>query len=244
MSDHDRLIKRLETIADVTESDKAALRALPFRLKRFEENQDLVVQGEKPTDCCLILEGLAARYKFVAEVRRAILSLHFPGDLPDLQSLQLERMDHSLTALTPVRAAFIPHSAVRTMIHNSAKLNDLIIRYSLIDASIFRQWIANISQLNAYERIAHLLCEVSERMRVLNLLDAKSFQLPMTQSELGDATGLSTVHVNRVLQRMRKEGLIVSKGDIHLILDRERLRAIADFNVDYLHFNARVLDET
>lgn len=183
----------------------------------------------------MIFEGLAARYKMLSEGRRSILSIHFAGDLPDLQGLHLAHMDHGIFALTPVRAGFIPHEAVKAMTHRHEKLADILIRYALIDASIFRQWIANIARRSAYERIAHIFCEVHVRMNVLELAAQDGFRLPMTQAELGDATGLSPVHVNRVLQRMRKDGLITSRGDAHAVTDWERLRAVADFTEDYLH---------
>ncbi len=235
MTDYHRLIRRLETIAGLNDEDKLALRQLPLRKRAFDENRDLSSQGDKPTECCVILEGMAARYKIVSGGRRQIISLHFAGDLPDLQSLYLDRMDHGLFALTPVRAAFMPHESVRALIRRNDRINDILIRYALIDAAIFRQWIANIGRRTAYERIAHVFCEVYVRMRALTLTEEGSLHLPMTQAELGDATGLSPVHVNRVLQRMRKDGLIVSRGDIHAVTNWERLRSAADFNDDYLH---------
>jgi CRP-like cAMP-binding protein len=235
MQDHDRIIRRLETIAKIGDAEKLELRRLPLRQKHFAENCDLISQGDRATECCVILDGLAARYKVISGGRRSILSVHFSGDLPDLQGLHLAHMDHGIFALTPVRAAFISHDAIKAMTHRNAALADILIRYALIDASIFRQWIANISRRTAYERIAHIFCEVYVRMTALGLVEQDSFHLPMTQAELGDAAGLSPVHVNRVLQRMRKDGLITSKGDVHDIRDWERLREAADFNKDYLH---------
>jgi len=243
-TDHDRVIARLNTIARLEEGDREALRRLPLRIRRFDENSDLLSQGDSSIECCVILDGVAARYTVVGAGRRQILSLHFPGDLPDLQGLQLSHMDHGIYALTPVRAAFVPHEAIRAMTRANARLNDVLVRYALIDASIFRQWIASIGRRTAYERIAHLFCEVFVRMRVLGLAQRDSFQLPMTQAELGDATGLSPVHVNRVLQRLRKEGLISSRGDVHAISDWERLRAAGDFSEDYLHLRKLEPDET
>jgi CRP-like cAMP-binding protein len=235
LSDHERLIRSLQTIAEVGEQERALLRQLPFRQRQFAENSDIVSEGAAPSECCLILEGMAARYAIVSGGRRQILSFHFSGDLPDLQGLQLEHMDHGIYALTPVRAAFIPHAAVRGAIHTSAKLNDVLVRHALIDASIFRQWIANVGRRTALERIAHIFCEVFVRMSALGLVEKHRFSLPITQAELGDAAGLSPVHVNRVLQRMRGDGLIASRGDVHEITDWQRLRRAGDFNADYLH---------
>lgn len=221
-------------VAPVGAYECKLIRQLPLHVRLFDEDCDLVRQGDTPTGCCLILDGLAARYMFVRGGRQ-ILSLHFSGDLPDLQGLHLEHMDHGIYALTPVRAAFIPHSAVRSMIRSSPEIADLLIRLALIDAAIFRQWIANIGRRSAFERIAHVFCESFLRMRTLNLVEEKKFFLPITQVELGDATGLSQVHVNRVLQRMRADDLIISKGNEHAIVDWERLCRAADFNKRYLH---------
>lgn len=243
-TDHDRIIARLNTIARLDETDREALRRLPLRIKRFDENSDLVSQGARPLECCVILDGMAARYKVVGGGRRQLLSIHFPGDLPDLQGLHLTHMDHGIYALTPVRAAFISHEVVRALTRSSAKISDILVRHALIDASIFREWISNIGRRTGFERIAHIFCEVFVRMRVLGLAEHDSFRLPMTQAELGDATGLSPVHVNRVLQRMRKEGLISSRGDVHAIGDWERLRAAGDFSEDYLHLRRIDPDET
>jgi CRP-like cAMP-binding protein len=138
-TDHDRVIARLNTIARLEESDREVLRRLPLRIRRFDKNSDLLSQGDSSVECCAILDGLAARYTVVGAGRRQILSLHFPGDLPDLQGLQLQHMDHGIYALTPVRAAFVPHEAIRAITRANGRINDVLIRYALIDASIFRQ---------------------------------------------------------------------------------------------------------
>jgi CRP-like cAMP-binding protein len=238
ISDHDRLVRRLQTIAAVGEDERALLGTLPLRERRYGKGANIVRQGDKPSECLLILEGLAGRYQMTSRGRRQILSLHFSGDMPDLHSLQLHTMDHGIYALTRARAAFIAHDAMRALMRLSPRLSDILMRDVLIDASIFRQWITNIGQRTARERIAHLFCEVFVRMGVLGLAEAHSFRFPITQAELGDATGLSPVHVNRVLQSLRKAGLIASRGDVHEITDWPGLRAAADFSDDYLHLRS------
>lgn len=232
---HDRLIEKLKTIVALTDDEKAALRTLPVRVRDFGEDEDIIRQGDRPTECCLILRGLACRYKVVHGGRRQILSIHFTGDLPDLQGLHLEVMDHSISTLTPVRAAFIPHDAIHALSRRHSGVSDVLMRQSLIDAAIFRDWIANIGRRPAYERLAHLFCEIFVRMQKLGLAEKDSFRLPMTQAELGDATALSTVHVNRVLQRLRRERLITSTGDVHAIEDWDGLGRAGDFDESYLH---------
>lgn len=234
---HDPLIRRLESLGVLSAEEKDAVRKLPSRTKDFGENADLVRQGDKPTECCMVLRGLVCRYKMVAGGRRQILAIHFTGDLPDLQGLHLAVMDHGISALTVARAAFFPHEAVRQLGHRYPNIYDLLTKQALIDASLFRDWIANIGRRTAHQRMAHLFCEVFMRMRMLGLAEKDSFRLPMTQAELGDATALSTVHVNRVLQQLRREGLIISTGDVHAIADWDGLRHAGDFDESYLHQN-------
>ncbi len=236
--DHARLIAQLESIGDVGDAEKAVLATLPLRIRHFPANRDIVRQGDKPNECCLILDGFVCRYKLVAHGRRQILSLHFAGDLPDLQSLQLTQMDHSLGALSAARVAFIPHEAMRAIIRQFPSVGDLLLRHALIDASIFREWIANVGRRTAYERIAHLLCEVQVRMKALQIADGDRFELPLTQTALGDATGLSTVHVNRTLQELRRDDVIQTEGKFYSVRNWERLQEIADFDISYLHMRA------
>lgn len=232
---HHRLIQRLACFSELTEEEQVVLRALSLRARDFDKGADIIRQGDKAVESCLIISGLACRYKVVAGGKRQILSLHFAGDMPDLQGLYLEVMDHGVACITGVRAAFVSHQALRTLFEQNRRLGELFWQYTLVDASIFRDWIANLGRRSAYQRMAHLFCELFVRMSALGLAEKESFRLPMTQSELGDACGLSPVHVNRVLQRLRREGLIVSTGDVHAIADWEGLRKAGDFDETYLH---------
>lgn len=231
----DRLVRQLKSIAFVSQAEIDAIGTLPFRTRSVAENRDIVREGDRPTESCLVLDGLVCRYKMVMDGRRQILSLHFAGDMPDLQSLHLDAMDHGLSALTPARLAFVPHDALRETIRRLPRLADIFTRHALIDASIFREWIANIGRRPARERVAHMFCEVYTRMHALGIVDQDSFKLPMTQAELGDATGLSSVHINRTLQSLRKDGLISTHGDVHTVSNWERLRELGDFDPAYLH---------
>ena len=163
------------------------------------------------------------------------MSFHMPGDVPDLQSLQLRVMDHSLGTLTPVVAAFIPHGALRELIRRHPGLGGVFWRDTLIDAAVFREWLTGVGRRSAYTRTAHLVCEVFVRMSSLGLADRDSFQLPLTQVAMADALGLSAVHINRVLQDLRGEGLIASRGRTVVIRDWTGLAKAGDFDAGYLH---------
>ncbi len=238
-SQHGRLIRKMENIAVLSEPEKAALAALPMRLKDFAEHTDLVHEGDAPQECCLILEGFICRYKLLGQGQRQIFSFHLPGEITDLQCLQLSVMDHSVGSLSAGRCAYIPHAALRDLIDRFPGIAVAFWRDTLIDAAIFREWLAGIGRRTAHQRIAHLICEVYTRLRSLDLIPDRVFDLPVTQAELGDALGLSTVHVNRVLQDLRRNGLITSKGRRLLIEDWPRLQEAGDFDPAYLHLRAR-----
>ncbi len=229
------LIRKLESIASLAPEEKAALLRLPLRLKTLAADQDIVSEGDTPSECCLIVEGFVCRYNVTAQGKRQILSFHISGDIPDLQSLHLSVMDHSLGTLIPCKLAFIHHDDLRTLMHNHPRLGDLFWRDTLIDAAVFRQWVVNVGRRQAPARLAHLLCELLVRLRAVELVEDHIFDLPVTQAELADAQGLSTVHVNRVLQDLRGAGLISLHGKTLKVLDWEGLKTVGEFDPTYLH---------
>jgi CRP-like cAMP-binding protein len=240
--EHTRLISKLETIAELSTSDRQALAALPLRIKTFDENTDLVREGRRPNDCCLILDGLACRYKVLGAGQRQIMSFHPPGDVPDFMGMHLAVMDHSLGALTPGRSAYVSHAALRELLADRPGVAQAFWRDVFIDAAISREWLAGVGRRAARQRIAHLICELCVRLRALDLIVGHVFALPVTQAELGDALGLSTVHVNRVLQDLRRDHLITLRGRTLTILDWARLRDAGDFDAAYLHLRGRHRD--
>jgi CRP-like cAMP-binding protein len=229
------LLRKLESIAPLMPDERAALLRLPLRLKTVATHHDIVCASDTPSESCLIVAGFACRYSLTAEGKRQILSFHIAGDIPDLQSLHIDVMDHSLTTLAPSSLAFIQHDDLRSLILSQPRLGGLLWRDTLIDAAVFRQWMVGLGRRDAYSRIAHLLCELLVRLRAVDLVEDHAFTLPATQAELGDAFGLSTVHVNRVLQDLRGNGLIALHGGALRVLDWEGLQKAGEFDPTYLH---------
>jgi CRP-like cAMP-binding protein len=148
-------------------------------------------------------------------------------------------MDHSLGTVVASKVAFIPHDTVRAFIRAHPRIGDLFWRDTLIDAAIFREWVANVGRREAYERIAHVLCEVYVRLKAVGLANGQAYMMPVTQAELGDATGLSTVHVNRTLQELRGDGLISTPKNGRVVIeDWEGLQKAGEFDPTYLHIKA------
>jgi len=238
--DHAPLIRQLESTGDLSDKDRNALRTLPLRIRTLAERRDIFREGSQPTESCLVLDGILCRYKMLSNGRRQILSFHFAGDMPDLQSLYLNAMDHSLASITTARIALVSHDAVLSLIHAHPGVSDALARHAMIDASIFREWIANVGRRTSIERVAHVICECFVRMRALGVAQLSDFELPLTQSELADATGLSNVHVNRTMKEIRRLKLVETNGSVHGIRDWELLQEAADFDPAYLHLRRLV----
>jgi CRP-like cAMP-binding protein len=232
-----RLIAKLESIADLTNDERQALLALPMRVQDYEADQDIVREADRPSQCCLLLDGFMIRFKFTEKGKRQIFAVHTPGDLPDLQSLHLKTMDHSLGTVTPCKLAFIPHEAMGALTLAHPRLGHILWRDTLIDAAIFREWMLGIGRRSAKTRIAHLLCEVFTRLKAVGLVKDDAAFMPITQAEVGDSLGLSTVHVNRMLQELRADGLFTWDAGMFVVRDWERLKEAAEFDAAYLHLD-------
>ncbi|HEX2552439.1 MAG TPA: Crp/Fnr family transcriptional regulator [Microvirga sp.] len=229
------LVEKLESITDLSPAERGALAALPMRVQDVRADLDLVREGDHPTQCCLVLEGFTCRYKFTDTGKRQIFAFHTPGDIPDLQSLHLKTMDHSLGTITPCRLAFIQHADLRELFRQHPRLADAFWRDTLIDAAIFREWMLGIGRRSAKARLAHFLCEMVMRLVAIGRQRGNAVPLPITQAEVGDALGLSTVHVNRTLQELREEGLLTWDNGILAVLNWERLKEVGEFDPNYLH---------
>jgi CRP-like cAMP-binding protein len=203
------LIRRLESITSLSEDEKKAILDLPARVADLRADADVVREGDRPSQCCLLVEGFLCRYKNLADGQRQIMAFYVPGDIPDLLSLHIEVMDHSLATIVPSKVAFIPHDALRRLIDQNSRIANAFWRETLVDAALFREWLVNLGSRDAYSRIGHLICEVFLKLKAVGLTNGNTFDFPITQGEIGDATGLSTVHVNRSIQELRKNGLII-----------------------------------
>jgi CRP-like cAMP-binding protein len=229
------LLRKLDSIADVSEDDRQGILDLPMTVKVFEADTDIVRDGDRSSECCLVLEGFVCRYKILADGRRQIMGFYIPGDMPDLQSLHVPHMDNSIGTLKRTTVALIPHQSMHDLLRRCPALVGAFWRETLIDGAMFREWMIGIGRRSAYQRLAHLLCELQMRMKAVGLARESGYDLPVTQNELGDALGLSTVHVNRVLQDLRGEGLIVLRGGCLSIPDLKTLQDAAEFDPTYLH---------
>jgi CRP-like cAMP-binding protein len=229
------LAKKLARIFPLSAEELAVLERAVASTKNFTRGEDLVRTGTRPRACTLIVSGFACRYKDLPDGGRQIVSLLIPGDICDLQSFILERMDHSIGALDACTAGYIPHATVREITETYPRIARAFWKDTLIEAAAFREHIVSLGRRPAYTRIAHALCEVMTRLEAVGLTENGSCRFPVTQVELSDALGLSVVHVNRTLQRLRADGLISLGGDTLTVHDWERLKEAGEFDRSYLH---------
>jgi CRP-like cAMP-binding protein len=219
----------------LSDDDCAALLALPNRVIKLRPQEYIVREGDKPQSSCLMLSGFSFRHKVAGNGGRQIFSLHMKGDVADLQNSLLGTADHNLQALTHVEAALIPVEAILDIAFTRPAVGRAMWYETLVDASIFREWTLNVGRRDARTRMAHMLCEFALRLEVAGLGEKCSYQLPMTQEQLADALGLTSVHTNRTLMHLADDGLISRSQRAIRIEDWPRLAEAGDFDSAYLH---------
>ena len=233
----DHMVRKFQTRARLDDGDIKALLDLPYQTRTFEAARYLVREGDRLPGATLILSGLAIRHKVTVEGARQILSVHIPGDFVDLEGTLLKTSDHNIQALTRCECAIVPRDAIINLIDNHPRVGRAMWIDTLIDASIFREWVVNVGRRDARSAMAHLLCEFASRLEAAGLGGEGGYELPMSQEQLADALGITPVHVNRILREFDREGLVQrNKRDIH-IPDWDKLRRIGQFTDLYLHLD-------
>ncbi len=230
------LVAKLRNIVDLGDDDARALEAMCGDIREVKDRTDIIQDGERPEHVHLILEGWAYRYKLLDDGKRQITAFLIPGDFCDMHVAILGEMDHNIGTLTPTKVAYIAHQAIDALLERPPLARGFWWA-TLVDEAVLRAWLVNVGQRDAFRGISHLICEMHLRMEQVGLTDGNSFDLPLTQEELGDAMGLTSVHVNRVLRNLRAEGLITYKRNQMSITDISRLRELSDFDSQYLHLN-------
>jgi len=229
------LARRWSLHADLTAGDRSALMELPFTRKSFARDAYIVREGQKATECCLLLRGFAFRQKLVSNGARQIISIHIPTEFVDLQNGLLGVADHNVQSLDRSEVAVIPRAALMELTASHPTLSRAMWVDTLIDASIFREWVVNVGRRDARARIAHLLCELALRLEKIGVGHDGRLDFPITQEQIADCTGLTAVHTNRTLQSLRRDGLIQLTAGSLRVLDWDGLREVGDFDELYLH---------
>ena len=229
-----RFVENLELYGRLSDDDRAAVDALPMTVRRFDAGEDIASEGDAPTQCRLLLSGLAFRHKTLSDGRRQIMTFHVPGEVCDVAGLLLS-MDHGVCALTRAEVGFIGHSTMDTLLEKHPRVMRALWRCEMVEAAIAREWMVGMGRRTAYTRIAHLFCEMYARLKAMGLANDNRCRFPVSQTHLSDALGLSVVHTNRVLQQLRADGLLTFKSGELTVRDWPGLKAAGEFDAGYLH---------
>ncbi len=231
----DQIVRRIGSRVHLNNGDRAMIESLPIKIRTLEPSTYLLREGQRPQRCAFIVEGFAYRQKLTTNGEREIVSILMPGEFVDVQNLFLEESDHDVQALTRITIAEVMIPALRDLTLGCPAVNRALWIDALVEASTHREWLLNIGRRNAKTRMAHLLCEFCVRLETSAVGQTRAYEMPMTQEQLGDALGLTPVHVNRVLKTLETDGLITRRKRQVNVVDWSALRDAAEFNERYLH---------
>lgn len=235
---HSALVRMFNCSIDLSPAEEDAIRALPMRVKVLAAKQDLISDLGSPAHCCVVLAGYACTYRDMRDGSRQILSFHVMGDIPDLQNLHLPETQDSISSIGPLTVGIINNSDLQRICRDFPRTASALWRLTLIDASIYKEWVSNVGARDARTRTAHLFCELHHRQAAIGKVSDNSFAWPVTQINLSEALGLSVVHVHRTLKGLRDSGLIDYERDILRIPDIDALMEAGDFDEGYLHMRS------
>jgi len=213
------------------ESSVAEVRSVPARTT--------IVRKEEPVHfSTYLIEGLICRYMDDREGLRQLVAVHVPGDFVDLHAYPLKHLDHDVATLTACRIATVPHKNLDILMHERPGLAKLLWFSTLLDAAMHREWIFRLGRLDAAARVGHFFCEMEAKLRAVGLSDGASFALAMTQNDLGEACGITPVHMNRMLRTLKQRGLLQMRANQVQILDKPALARLSEFDPSYLFIDA------
>jgi CRP-like cAMP-binding protein len=236
----ERHLMKLRARDVISSEEEAAIRASVTAVRTIPADSVIVPAHERVGVCNILLSGLACRAKDLEDGRRQITELHVAGDYMDLHSFTLKKLDHEVLALSPCTVAIIPHERVEAITETFPHLTRVYWFATNLDAAIHREWEVSLGRRNAVESMAHLFCELHVRLGLVGLVEADSYELGLTQGELAECLGMTSVHANRTLKELRLAGLAEFRDGRVVIHDLPRLRAAAKFDPAYLYLEREV----
>ena len=228
---------KLEAFTRLSADDRAALQEIARNFRFIDARRDVIAEGDRPRYVHLVLDGWACRYKQLPDGKRQIVAIFVPGDFCDVNVYILKQIDHSMGAITRLKVAMITPEEMNALTAERPRITQALWWHELVTAAVQREWTLNLGQRSAYERLAHLLLELYLRLQTVGRARDGRCDFPLTQNDLADATGLTAVHVNRMLQELRRDGLIELERKQLQILDMQRMMDVSMFNPNYLHLD-------
>lgn len=228
------MVRQIGRYAELSNRDRSALDELPFAIRTMDAGCYLAREGDPVREHVVLLSGYTQRHKLARSGGRQIVAIQIPGEAISCSGLFFDRSDHSTQTLTSVTAAAIPRDLFRELVLTRRAIGEAILRMTLVEGSIANEWLLNMGRRPAKTRVAHLLCELAARLDAAGLTDGSCYDIPLTQEQLGDALGLTAVHVNRMLRQLEEDGLVLRDGRRMRFPDRQRLAREAEFSLGYL----------
>ncbi|AJP74461.1 Crp/Fnr family transcriptional regulator [Sphingomonas hengshuiensis] len=230
---------KLRARDDITDAEAEAISDAIGEIVEYASDVTFIAPKQELTHSTLLLEGLMCRYKDLSDGQRQITEIHVPGDFADLHSFTLKHLDHSMMTLTPCTIAKVPHTELTRITEAYPHLARVLWFSTNLDACIHREWEVSLGRRSALERTAHLFCELQQRLAIVEMASESDYAFPLTQTELAECLGLTSVHVNRVLKELRERGLVEFRGGRVTIHDLRELRRVAEFDPAYLYLEKR-----
>jgi CRP-like cAMP-binding protein len=234
-------LMKLRARGEVSAGEEQVLRSLPLDTRKVTAKATFIRAGERLTTSTLLLDGLMCRYKDLRDGQRQVTELHVAGDFADLHSFTLKRLDHNIMALTQCRVAIVPHDRLKRLTEEQPHLTRLYWFTTNLDAAIHREWEVSLGRRNALSRIAHLFCELQTRLSLVGLADDTGYDLRLTQTDLAECTGLTSVHVNRILRELREQHIVEFRSGRVRLNDLPQLKRIAEFDPEFLYLEQQAL---
>lgn len=234
-------LQKLRRRVEISADEERVIRAAVAETRAIPANQVAVRSGEELSSSMMLLTGWMARYKDLPSGERQVTELHVAGDFTDLHGFTLKCLDHDVMAMSDCTVAVIPYDRLRAVTEQYPRLARIYWFQTNIDAAIHREWALSLGQRSAISRMAHLFCEMYERLDVVGRTDGDGYEFPLTQRELSECLGLTVVHVNRTLQALRRRGLVELENRQLRIHDRRGLEGVAEFDPAYLYLDRRTL---
>lgn len=230
----ERIAQRMACTAALDRAECDAVLGLRLDAVHHKAGAYLVHQGAPCRQAAILLEGFAFSQIGSQHKHRQIVGVHLNGKLLDLHGALTGISGETVIAATDCRIAAIPAAALAELLDSCPRIGRALCIETLFEAAIAREWIMNIGQRSARQRLAHLCCELAWRSRDAGLGDGRSFQMPLAPEQLADATGLTRLHVNHSLQKLEDDGLILHDGATIRVLDAVRLKEAGEFDELYL----------
>ncbi|MBT0670585.1 Crp/Fnr family transcriptional regulator [Novosphingobium profundi] len=217
--------------------ERQLLESAIAEVRNVEPRQTLIPPRSSIAVSTLLLDGIVSRFIDDHQGLRQLVAIHVPGEFVDLHAYPMLELDHGIATLTAARVAIVPHAALRRILDPRPDLTRKLWFSTLIDAALHRTWLFRVGRLDAVGRVAHFLCEMNLRLQAIGLSDGQTYALALTQADIAEICGLTTVHTNRVLRQLREAGLCHVHASLVEILDSPGLARRGNFDPHYLYLN-------